>query len=74
MADQVVEERDLSIEEYLAIFDPASVDYALIKTRSEKLSRIILKKLVDASGRLVEDTTFVEKTGVTYTVRNVLNQ
>jgi hypothetical protein len=73
MDDQVLEERDLSIEEYLAIFDSASVDYALIKTRSEKLSRIIIKKLRDPSGRLCEDTTFIEKSGVKYTVRSMLS-
>ena len=73
MSDQLLEERDLSIEEYLAIFDAASVDYELIKKRSANLSRIIIKKLRDSTGRLVEDTTFVEKTGVTYTVRSRLD-
>jgi hypothetical protein len=72
MADRVIEEKDLSIEEYLAVFDPASVDYALIKERSQRLSKITVKKVADASGRLFEDTTFTEKTGIHYTVRSVV--
>lgn len=72
MADQVIEEKDLSIDEYLALFDAQSVDYPLIKKRSEKLSRIIVKKLSDSAGRLCEDTTFIEKTGIQYTIRSML--
>ncbi len=69
MPDQVLEEKDLSIDEYLAAFDPASADYELIKKRSANLARVVLKKVQDPSGRIFEDTTFIEKTGITYTVR-----
>jgi hypothetical protein len=72
MADQVIEEKELSLEDYLASFDPESVDYKLLKERSAKLARIVVKKIIDASGRACEDTTFIEKTGVQYTVRSVL--
>ena len=73
MADQVLEERDLSLDDYLASFDSESVDYQLLKERSAKISRIVIKKIKDPSGRVCEDTTFIEKTGVQYTVRTVLS-
>lgn len=72
MSDQLIEERDMSIKEYLSMFDEQSVDYPLLKTRSEKLARIVVKKMQDPSGRLVEDTTFIEKSGIQYTIRSML--
>lgn len=73
MSDQLIEEREMSIEEYLSMFDSQSVDYPLLKTRSEKLAKIVVKKLRDSGGRLLEDTTFIEKTGIQYTVRSFLD-
>jgi hypothetical protein len=69
MSEEVLQERQLSIEEYLTLFSEASVDYSLVKARSDKLQAIHLKTLRSADGQLYEDTTFVEKTGVTYTIR-----
>ncbi len=69
MPEDVLEERELSIEDYLKHFSPDSADYAVVKTRSEKLKSIRLTKLRGADGTLYEDTTFVEKTGITYTIR-----
>ena len=73
MADQVLEERDMGIEEYLGLFDPQSVDYPLIQKRAEKLARIVVKKVADPSGRVREDTTFIEKSGIQYTVNSFLD-
>lgn len=72
MADEIIEEKDLSIEDYLALFKDAPTDLELITKRSGNIARIVVKKLRDASGRQFEDTTFIEKTGVQYTIRTVL--
>jgi hypothetical protein len=69
MSEEILEERELGIEEYLQLFSDSSTDYQIVKDRSEKLKAIYLKKLRGADGVLYEDTTFVEKTGVTYTIR-----
>jgi hypothetical protein len=69
MSEEILQERELSIEDYLKLFSESSVDYELLRTRSEKLKAIRLKTLRGADGALYEDTTFVEKTGVTYTIR-----
>lgn len=69
MADEVLEERECTVEQYLAFYDPASADYDFIQRRSANLRCIHIKKLRAASGQLFEDSTFVEKTGVTWTVR-----
>jgi hypothetical protein len=71
MEDRIVEEREMSIGEYLGMFDPESVDFALIKERSAKIARIVVKKVQSPSGQIFEDTTFTEKNGVTYTVRSI---
>jgi hypothetical protein len=68
---EVLTERELSVEEYLALFDPQSADHPLLAQRSVRLERILVQT-VRERGRLFEDTTFIEKTGVKYTVRTVL--
>jgi hypothetical protein len=73
MADEILEEKELSIDEYLKIFAEGSADYELVKKRSSMLSRIVIKKVSDPSGRLMEDTTFFEKSGVEYTIRTILS-
>jgi hypothetical protein len=73
MSEQILEEKDLSVEEYLKMFAEASADYALVVKGSAKLSRIVIKKISGPSGQLFEDTTFIEKTGVQYTIRTVLS-
>ena len=72
MAEEILEEKDLSIEDYLALFKDAPTDHELIKKRSGNIAKITIKRLRNAEGREFEDTTFVEKTGVTYTIRTVL--
>ena len=69
MVEEILQERQLSIDEYLQLFSELAEDYPLIKSRSEKLQTIHLKTLRGDGGILYEDTTFVEKTGVTYTIR-----
>lgn len=69
MADEVLEEKEWTIAGYLTLFDPSAPDTALLRERSEKLKSIVVKKLRTPSGQLFEDTTFVEKTGATYTIR-----
>ena len=55
--------------DYLKLFDSGSADYAYVASRSERLQSIVVKKLRTPSGQTFEDTTFVEKSGVAYTVR-----
>lgn len=69
---EILEERDLSVADYLGLFDPESADHPLLAQRSDRLERIVVQK-VRENGRLFEDTTFFEKTGVKYTVRTVLD-
>ena len=69
MADEVVEQRELSVAEYLGLFDPQSADYAYVAQRAERLQSIQVRKLRTPSGGLVEETEFLEKTGVRYTIR-----
>ena len=71
MSEQILEEKDLSLEEYLGLFEESSPDYQLVKKSSDKISRIQIKKIADG-GRVFEDTTFIEKSGVKYTIRSVL--
>jgi hypothetical protein len=69
MSEEILEERELSIEEYLQLFSGSPVDYPLVQERSAKLKAIHLKTVRGAGGALYEDTTFIEKTGVSYTIR-----
>jgi hypothetical protein len=69
MAEEVLNERSMSIDEYLALFEKGSGDYELVKTRSGNIREIIVKQIRGDGGQLYEDTTFIEKTGVTYTIR-----
>lgn len=69
MSEETLQERELSIEEYLELFSSASVDYAEVKSKSDKLQSIRLRTLRAPDGQLFEDTTFVEKSGITYTIR-----
>jgi hypothetical protein len=69
MADEVLEQREVAVADYLKLFDSASADYAYVASRSERLQSIVVKKLRTPSGQIFEETTFVEKSGVTYAVR-----
>ncbi len=69
MSEEVLQERQFSIEDYLKLFSEDSADYTLVKGRAERIQHILLKTLRGADGLLYEDSTFVEKTGVTYTIR-----
>ncbi len=69
MSEELVEEKEITVEGYLAMFDVDSPDHAILKQRAEKISKIIIKKIRRDDGQNFEDTTFIEKSGVTYTVR-----
>jgi hypothetical protein len=69
MADEVVEQRELSVADYLGLYDAASADYAYVAKRSTLLQSIQVRKLRTPSGEMFEETEFVEKTGVRYTIR-----
>jgi hypothetical protein len=71
MPGEILEEKELSLEDYLKLFEESSADYQLVKKNSDKISRILIKKISEG-GRLFEDTTFIEKSGVQYTIRSVL--
>jgi hypothetical protein len=73
MEEEILEEKTLTVDEYLKTFEQGSADYDMIKQRSANLASIKLVRLKDARGRLCEDTTFFEKTGVHYTIRSVLD-
>ena len=70
--DEVLEEKEWTVADYLALFDSSSADYAYVAQRSERLASVKVKKLRTPSGQTFEDTEFVEKTGVRYTVRTKL--
>jgi hypothetical protein len=72
-AEEVLEEKILTVEGYLKLFAEGSADYEMVRKRAENLASIKIVLLKDASGRKVEDTTFFEKTGVQYTIRSVLD-
>ena len=69
MEEETLQERELSIEDYLKLFSEMSVDYAEVKSKADKLKAIRLRTLRSPDGRLFEDTTFIEKSGITYTIR-----
>lgn len=69
MADEVLEEKEWTVADYLTQFDPAAPDTALIRERSAKLKSIVVKKLRTPSGQIFEDTVFMEQSGVSYTIR-----
>jgi len=69
MADEILEEKECTVAQYLAFYDPNSADYEFIQKRSANLKSIHIKKLRTPSGQLFEDSTFVELSGVTWTVR-----
>ena len=68
----MLEEREWTVEEYLALFDAGSPDHELIRKRSGNLKSILVKKLRTPSGQMFEDTVFVEKSGITYAIRTRL--
>jgi hypothetical protein len=72
MADEVLEEREWTVAEYLTLFDAGSPDHELIRQRSAGLKSIVVKKLRTPFGTMFEDTTFIEKSGITYTIRTRL--
>ena len=55
--------------EYLGLYDAQSADYAYVAERSARLQSIQVRKLRTSSGEMFEETEFVEKTGVRYTIR-----
>jgi hypothetical protein len=69
---KVIEQREMSVDEYLAKFPIDSADYKLLKEKSEKLKTIVVAVVEEDGGRRFEDTTFTEKNGSTYTVRAAL--
>ena len=71
MAEEILEEKELSLEDYLKLFEESSADYQLVKKNSDKISRIRIRKVAEG-GRIFEDTTFTEKSGISYTIRSVL--
>ncbi len=72
MPEETLEEREMSVEEYLGLFQEGSADFEMVSKRAAGLERILVRRLRDGQGRLLEDTTFFEKGGVQYTIRNVL--
>ena len=62
----------MGVEEYLAQFPEGSPDHALLRQRAEKLRSVLVRRVKGPGGRLFEDTVFVEKAGLTYTVRLAL--
>jgi hypothetical protein len=72
MEDEVLEEKEWSVADYLAAFDPEAPDTQVIRERSDKLKSITLRKVRTPDGRLFEDTTFTEKAGASYTIRTRL--
>jgi hypothetical protein len=71
MDEEILEEREWSVEDYLAAFDPQAPDTALIRQRSDRIQSIVIKK-VRSGARLFEDATFNEKAGASYTIRTRL--
>lgn len=69
MTEETLQERELSIEDYLKLFSEMSVDYAEVRSKADKLKSIRLRTLRTPDGQRFEDTTFVEKSGITYTIR-----
>lgn len=69
MGEELLEEKEISVEQYLALFDADSPDHAVLAQKSEKIARIVIKRLRREDGQHFEDTTFIEKSGITYTVR-----
>lgn len=65
----MVEEKEWTVEQYLALFDAGSPDHELIRQRSARLKSIVVKKLRTPSGQMFEDTVFVETSGISYTIR-----
>jgi hypothetical protein len=72
MADELLEQKEWTIAQYLELFDPSAPDTALIRARSDKIQSIVVKKLRAPSGQVFEDTTFIEKAGASYTIRTRL--
>jgi hypothetical protein len=69
MEEELVSERAMSVEEYLAHFAEGSADFELVKQRSAAIKSILQRTLRDASGATFVDTVFHEKNGVSYTIR-----
>jgi hypothetical protein len=69
MADEVLEQREVTVADYLKLFDSGSADFAYVAGRAERLQSIVVKKLRTPSGQIFEETVFVEKGGATYAVR-----
>jgi len=69
MAEKMIEEKSLSIEDYLGMFESASADFQMVQQRSAQLDHIEIRVMEAEDGNRYEDTTFFEKSGVRYTVR-----
>jgi hypothetical protein len=73
MADELLEQREMTVADYLKLFDSASADFAYVAGRAERLQSIVVKKLRTPSGQIFEETVFTEKGGATYAVRSRLD-
>ena len=72
MPEEILEEKELSVEDYLKLFEAGSADYEMVKKEAEKLEKIRITLVKDSKGRRAEDTTFFEKNGMKYTIRSIL--
>lgn len=72
MDDEILEQKEWSLADYLALFDPDAPDTAYVRERSDRIESIMVKKLRSPSGQIFEDTTIKEKAGASYTIRTRL--
>ena len=69
MSEETLQERELSIEDYLKLFSEMSVDYIEVKSKADKIKSITLRTVRAPDGQLFEDTTFFEKSGIRSSIR-----
>ena len=63
-----MEEKEWSVEDYLALFDADAPDSVLIRERADRILSIRIRRL-RSGGQVFEDSTFTEKAGAVYTIR-----
>lgn len=68
MDEEVLEEKEWGVEDYLALFDADAPDTVLIRERADRIQAIRVRRL-RVGGQLFEDSTFIEKAGAAYTIR-----
>lgn len=66
--EEVLEEHECSVAEYLAQFDSDAPDHAWVRARSENWVRVVVRR-VRVGAADFEDTEVFEKSGSSYTVR-----